>query len=54
MESNIKDEKYIRTTNGKKQKNLFYSKSNDEEVINLCLPYEHICQNLGDFLIKHE
>jgi hypothetical protein len=54
MESNNTDEKFIRTTNGKKQKNLYYSKLNDEESINLCLPYEHICQNLGDFLIKNE
>jgi hypothetical protein len=54
MESNNLDEKFIRTANGKRQKNLYEAKMNGEGKINLCLPYEHICQNLGDFFIKYE
>lgn len=39
--------KYIRTTNGAKLKENFDQNS-------LILPYEHICQNLCDFLIKNQ
>ena len=38
--------KFIRTANGPKEKELF--------INTLTLPYEHICQNLCDFLLENK
>jgi hypothetical protein len=54
MQSDDNEEKFIRTANGIRKKKYYDAKVNQEGKFNFCLPYEHICQNLGDFIVKSE